>query len=421
MAIDDEKLQNLIGFRLHPKQKEILNCKEREIIVCAGRRFGKSLLASYIALKELLDYGKRIWIVAPNYDLTQIIFDNIVTWLFKISPSGKTVEIKKRPVPQIITARNSILECKSAENPVSLLGRSTNLIIVDEAARVPESIWNQYLFPTTHDRTGRAIFISTPFGQNWFYQKFLELKEKKSAFHFTSQDNPYFGKEELERARKSLPERVFLQEYLASFLPEAASLFRGVDEIVSEDCLEEPKPGHFYILGVDLGRYEDFTVLTVVDRETNKVVYFERFQKIDFPFQKTRIISVSRKYNLAKIIIDSTTLGSPIAEDLKREGMIVEDYTFSGQSKIKLIEKLMIFIEQKAITIPPIPELIEELKVYSYELSERGNVTYSAPKGFKDDCVISLALAVWGLTSPIKREVVLERSQPLVKRKFEYF
>jgi hypothetical protein len=135
------------------------------------------------------------------------------------------------------------LQCKSTENPVSLLGRATDLIIVDEAARVSESIWNEYLFPTTHDRAGRTLFISTPFGQNWFYKKYLELKEKKAAFQFPSNANPYFPKEEWERAKSQLPERVFMQEYMASFLPEAASLFRGIDEIISEAALENPIPG----------------------------------------------------------------------------------------------------------------------------------------------------------------------------------
>lgn len=417
--INDEKLQQVINFKPHFHQREIIDCNSREIIVCAGRRFGKSLLASFIALKELLGIKKRIWLVAPNYDLSQIVFDNIVQWLLKIATSGKTVELKKKPFPTILTARGSILECKSTENPVGLLGRATDLIIVDEAARISESIWQEYLFPTTHDKAGKTIFISTPFGQNWFYRKFLELKQQNSAFHYTSRDNPYFSKEEWERARKLLPERIFLQEYLASFLPDAASLFRGVDEIVSETSLQESQLGHYYLLGVDLAKYQDFTVLTVLDRDTHKVVYFDRFKEINYPLQKQRIIATAKRYNNARVIIDSTGVGDPIVDDLKREGLIVEDFKFTGKSKMQLIEKLSIFIEQKGIIIPPIPELIDELKSFSYELSEVGNIRYSAPKGMHDDTVISLALAVWGLVSPEKRSEPIKPESKTI-RKFEY-
>jgi len=417
--INEKKLQTIIGFEPHLAQREILTCKNREIIVCAGRRFGKSLLASYIGLKELLEKKKRIWVVSPNYDLSLIIFDAILKWLLKIATSGRTIDIKKRPFPQITTAFGSILECKSTENPTGLLGRATDLIIVDEAARIPESIWNEYLFPTTHDRAGKAIFISTPCGQNWFYKKFLQLKEEKAAFQYHSNVNPHFSQEEWERAKRLLPERVFLQEYLATFLPEAASLFRGVDEIIQQDAFSAPIAGHYYIIGVDLAKYQDFTVFIVLDRTTHKVVAYDRFQEINYPLQKMRLIALAKKYNNAKVIIDSTGLGDPIADDLRHEGLLVEDFRFTGKSKMQLIDKLSIFIEQKGIIIPPIPELIDELKIFSYEISDAGNIKYTAPRGFHDDGVIALSLAVWGLISPTP-QVQLQRSVPTYHRKFDY-
>jgi len=419
MKINEGKLQKVVGFDPHPAQKEILECKNREILVCAGRRFGKSVLAAYLALKELLQPKKRVWLVAPNYDLSQIVFDITLQWLLKIATSGKTVEVKKRPFPTITTAFGSILECKSVENPVGLLGRATDLIIMDEAARIPEDIWNVYLFPTTHDKRGKVVFISTPLGQNWFYHKFIQLKEEGSAFQFPSNANPYFPKEEWERAQKFLPERVFLQEYMASFLPEAASIFRGVDEIINENALEDPKPGHFYIMGVDLAKYRDFTVLVVIDKVTNKVVAFDRFKEINYPLQKMRIVALAKRYNNAKVIIDSTGVGDPIVDDLKNEGLWIEDFKIEGKSKTQLIDKLSIFIEQKAIIIPPIEALINELKVFSCEMTRAGNIIYTAPQGYHDDCVFALALAVWGLTST---NPSLQQRSPIkpFKRKFEY-
>jgi len=101
MKINEEKLQKVIGFEPHPAQKEILECKNREILVCAGRRFGKSVLAAYLALKELLQPKKRVWLVAPNYDLAQIVFDITLQWLLKIATSGKTVELRKDHFQQL--------------------------------------------------------------------------------------------------------------------------------------------------------------------------------------------------------------------------------------------------------------------------------------------------------------------------------
>jgi len=78
-------------------------------------------------------------------------------------------------------------------------------------------------------------------------------------------------------------------------------------------------------------------------------------------------------------------------------GLAVDDYKYTNKSKTQLIEKLSIFIEQKRIFYPPIPELLDELESFGYHLTPSGNYKYGAPEGMHDDCVNSLALAVWPL------------------------
>jgi len=53
------------------------------------------------------------------------------------------------------------------------------------------------------------------------------------------------------------------------------------------------------------------------------------------------------------------------------------------------------------VSFPEIQELINELSIYEYEKTMAGNVKYSAPSGYHDDCVISLALAVWWITQRV--------------------
>ena len=396
--ISDVKLQQIIGWQPHSGQKQILESKARDIVICAGRRWGKSAVCAYLALKTLLTDNKKIWIVAPTYDLTQKVFDYVVKWFLKVVPS-QAGNISYRPFPKIKTAGGSWIECKSAENPTGLLGEELDLRIVDECSRIQRKIEETYLFPTTASRQGRSFYISTPFGQNWFCSKWMEGKTlpDSESFQFTSKDNPYFPPEEWERAKRMLPEQVFKQEYEASFLPDAASVFMGIDEIIKDNCLKDAIPDHRYVMGVDLGKHEDFTVITVIDTYNNNVVYFDRFKQIDYPFQKERIKATAQRYANARIIIDSTVVGEPIREDLSRMGLLVDDIRFTNQSKKELIEKLSIFIEQKMIWIPPKQELTDELKSFGYSLSDFGNVVYKAPQGLHDDAVISLALAVWGL------------------------
>jgi len=397
MPFSEKKIQDKIGFEPHKEQQEVLRYDGRETTLCCGRRWGKSKLCAYLALKVLLETEKKIWIVSPTYDLSQKVFEYLVQWLIKMFPKHASQMISYRPFPRIKTLNGSILECKSAENPTGLLGEELDLLIVDEASRISKRVYETYLFPTTASRQGKTVFISTPFGKNWFYYKWIENNQRKGSFRFQSKGNPYFPIEEWERARQILPEKVFKQEYLAEFLEGAASVFRGVREIINDTCLKDAVPKRFYVMGVDLGKHHDFTVLTIIDKITYEVVYFDRFKQIDWPLQKARIIAAARRYNSSRVIIDSTGIGDPISDDLKREGLLVDDFRYTNKSKQQLIEKLSVFIEQKSIIIPPQEELIDELESFGYYITDAGNVKYQAPEGLHDDCVNSLALAVWGL------------------------
>ncbi len=412
--ISDQKLQKIIGWspefpKRHEPQIKILECFNRgaeKIVVGAGVRSGKTAIASYLILKTFLQglddiksglkKSIKIWIVAPNYDLTQRVFDYVVRWMLMVEPKIAS-HIKDRPYPQIIVNNDIWIQCRSGENKDSLMGEEIDLCVIDEAAKVQRDIYETYIFARLASRKGKIVLISSPFGQNWFYQQWQMAKETESSFQFKTKDNPYFPPEKWEEAKRVLPSQVFNQEYEASFLPDAAAVFRGIDEIVKDNAECDVIPLHHYIMGVDLGKHEDFTVLTVIDRYNNNVVYWDRFKQIDYPFQKARISATAKRYNNARIIVDSTGVGEPIQEDLAREKLFIDDFKFTNKTKKELVEKLSIFIEQKLVFIPPKEILTEELKSFGYHLTDSGNVTYSAPQGLHDDAVISLALAVWGV------------------------
>ena len=424
--INDQKLQQRIGWTPHPHQREILNA-EGDLTIAAGRGFGKTSVAAYITLKKLLADDKSILVVAPTYDLTKRVLQYIEKWIGLAFP-GLLPGIIYKPYPLIKTPWNTTLEGKSAENAKGMLGKRYDLTVVDEAAKIKKDVWETYIFPTTQITGGRIIKISTPFGLNWFHQSWIRDKEHGGAFKFRSIDNPYFPKEDWEKAKNTLPEQVFQQEYEARFLSNAASVFRGVDEIVAP-TLRDVEPGHRYVMGLDLGRHRDFTVITIIDRFEFPfpVRALIRFREIDFTFQKKKIITWAQRYNNAKIIIDARSMGDPIAEDLRRAGLIVQNFSFPGgksTEKKDLIEKLALYIEQKKLRIPKNDILIDELKAYAYEIMPSGRITYSAPQGLHDDCVISLALAVWGLgqgkkqMTAIQREILKSRTLKAVKNHF---
>lgn len=428
--INLDKFQDKIQLKLTPWQMKVHECDERIKVLCCGIRAGKSVEGAVEALECLLSgKGKHIWIVAPTFDLTSIIFNYVVKFVgigFPKLISG----VKNRDKEIVVQwdsnpGNNGWIKCKSAESPEGLLGEELDLLVIDEASRIKKDIWESALYGRLITRRGRALIISTPKGKNWFWAEYEKAKDKNAAFHVESREGATFPPEEWELAKKRLPQRVFQQEYEAIFLDDGAGVFQGIDNIIGSQ-LEDAKPGRQYIMGVDLGKFNDFTVFTILDASTGNVVHFDRFNKIDYSFQKKRIISTAERYNNARIVLDSSGVGAPIYDDLYSYGLIVDDFnvdnfTITKKNKKDLIENLDILISQRKFKIPDIEVLVEELKSFTATINEvTRHTVYSSPEGGHDDCVMSLALALWGFkgrvylpSSPIEKELM---SQPARRR-----
>ncbi len=287
----------------------------------------------------------------------------------------------------------------SLESPDAGRGRKYKRVVVDEAGLIPclEEAWTEGIRPMLTDYHGDAIFAGTPKGRNFFWRLYCQGEDENQpdwrCWHMPTTANPFIDPAEVEEARLMLPERAYQQEYLAEFIEDSGGVFRGVKEAVNAGRTqnEEPKRGISYILGVDLARIQDFTVLTVLD-DTGRQVYFERFNQISWERQITSIELVARKYK-ANIVVDSTGVGDPIFESLRKRGLRVEGYGLTNQSKEQLIDALAIAIEHGKLSLMDIPTQTNELFAYQYELTRAGNIRMNAPEGMHDDCVIALAMA----------------------------
>lgn len=96
-------------------------------------------------------------------------------------------------------------------------------------------------------------------------------------------ENPYLTKGWMEEKRTTSPERVFAQEVLAQFLQEGAGVFRRVTDAVDKTLPTDPhtardtQDGSAFVIGVDWGRTNDFTVFTTVNARTGALVAVDRF------------------------------------------------------------------------------------------------------------------------------------------------
>lgn len=393
---DELQDYTLTLYKPHAGQIPLHQSTARFRIATCGRRFGKTWAAVNEIAKNAWENPKAVtWWVAPTYNLTQVGF-RLLTRAFKrcltdVSLSEKRVEWLSGAVTQF----------RSSENWSTLVGEGLKFLVVDEAGRVDERAWTESLRPTLADQHGRVLIIGTPKGKNWFYNEWTRGQDPKyteyESWRFPTSANPYIATMEIEQARRTLPSNVFEQEWLAKFLDRNAGVFRGVDGCIREyDSFPEgPVDGGEYFGGLDLARLQDFTVLAILDRN-RRVVYFDRWQHTSWEVQIQRVIDVAQRYK-AMIMVDSSGVGDPIYERLERAGLDVEPFKFTNESKKLLVENLSLAIERNQITYPDIPELINELDIFEYDMSPTGLVRYNAPPGYHDDAVVGLALANWAL------------------------
>ena len=326
--------------------------------------------------------------------------------LFRILP--KELIARTNETELVVYLKNgSIIQLKGADDPDALRGAGPVGVVFDEFAKVKIDSWN-VVEPVLRANDGWAWFIGTPKGKNHL-EKFYKTGQQEENWEWKSwllksSESGIIKPEELEKSRKTKSQADYNQEWECEFLEGIGSVFRGVRDIANA-IPEEPKEKHLYVLGVDLAKINDFTVISVYDRATNEQVYQDRFNTVEWPFQKKRIKAISDHYNRGLVMLDATGLGDPIADDLIRAGVPLEPIKFTEQSKKDLIEKLSIWIEQKRIKILPMEETLQEFDNFNYEVGETGKIRYGAPEGFNDDIVISHSLAVWSL-QPLYREVL---------------
>jgi phage FluMu gp28-like protein len=201
--------------------------------------------------------------------------------------------------------------------------------------------------------------------------------------------------------RKEMPRAIYEQEYECAFTENGAQFFKNIENCVYNGDIERGLglDGEFK-LGVDLAKYNDFTVITPFNLKTFVVYPQDRFNQIDWVLQEAKIEANARKYNNARLTLDATGVGDPVVEELRRKGLNIRDedvFKFSETSRKNLLNNLAILLENRKILIPNDEGLIEELKSFTVESTDTGRLKIKCPDGLHDDRVMSLALAVWGV------------------------
>ena len=388
----------------HPKQAEIFfDWDVKNKVIPKGRRFGLTKGVANYFIEQMLDgVSPLLWVDTVNGNIDRYIERYFYPVLRHLPPSAW----KWRQQKKELTIFNSKLDMRSSDQPERIEGFAYKIVFLNEAGIIlrDDYLFHNVIQPMMFDFNPDMIVGGTPKGKGLFFELAQKgedpLKKNWGTRHFTSFDNPYLAHKELQDLVEEIPEVIRKQEVYAEFLEDSSTVFRNI-KACAKAKPQKPKEGEKYYAGIDVAKHVDFTVIVILDRK-GRMVFMDRFKDMDWKAQKERIASILNRYNNALATIDSTGVGDPIYEDLRRSGARVRGYKFTKESKKQLIESLMISFEEEKVEIlertdPQGRVLFGELGIFEYEHTSSGLIRYNAPPGSHDDCVIALALADWML------------------------
>jgi predicted phage terminase large subunit-like protein len=346
-------------------QKKVWTNAERFQVIAAGRRCGKSRYAAWRMIVAALDGTPgEVWYIGLTQGNARDVLWGLLHELAR--PIIKSSHVNNLQINLINGSRISL---KGSDRPDTMRGSSLKLAVLDEAAFMKPSVWEEIIRPALADQKGKAVFIGTPEGRNWFYELYVyaEMSGDKdwAAYHFTSYDNELLDPEEIDAAKKSMSSMIFNQEFMASFNAKESELFK---ESWLQFDTEEPDIGDYYI-AIDLAGFQelgkkgnkrlDNSAIAVVkvnedgwwvkDIMCGKWTFDETIRNIFHCVKKYKPISVGIEKGISR-----QAIMSPLMDMMKRHNLFfrIEELTHGNINKTnRIVHSLQGRFEHGRVTL----------------------------------------------------------------------
>ncbi len=386
----------------------------RRLLVC-HRRFGKDWacimdLHRRVAKwrtephRRQLSPAISIGVIYPTYPLANEFW----AALKRMTPKEEILRANEAKPQKLILRGGVEIEVRTGSDPDMLVAAGYDLVILGEAARLPQEAWLTVMPAlASPGRAGMAVHQTTPKGLNWI------AGERRSEEWWSLEvpiwepgtqerhryANPHVSEAEVLSQCRTMPERWFQQEWLASFLSNEGSVFRTVRERVAPAPASPARP---LVAGIDLAKHSDYSVFVIFDAQ-GQMVALERLNTVSYATQAERLVSFLAHWQPRKAVIESNGPGEPFYDMVLRDlherrrefaaPVELVPFATTAQSKRQMIDALVVAFERGQISILPEEELINEFEAFELSQTQAGNVRFAAPAGGWDDRVMACALA----------------------------
>jgi len=386
------------GFRPHSGQQGFIDLlfstEAKYYTLVSSRQAGKTMLGLNLLLYFAInDPGTKTAFISPTYQQVRKVMEELNDAIAE-SKITKKVNFSNH---EIHLQNGSAIYFRSAENYDALRGYTFDYMLLDEAAYIKQQAWRSAIQPTVLIKGKKVILMSTPRGRDQFYEMYHLGLDKEypnyESYRMTYEGNPFVDMEEINAARKTLPDAIFRAEYQGEFIEGESMVFQNYKSCMVNQWPKVPQ-GKVYV-GCDLARESDFTCAVFMDHNGNVLDIYRENQR-DWSHMISEIVKRARTFQ-AHIMVETNSMGTVVLEQMRKLYNNVEGFTTTNKSKQEIIEGLILDFTEENIRIPG-PELFEplqnELDVFEMKYSPKSrSVIYSAREPFHDDLVMALAIA----------------------------
>jgi hypothetical protein len=401
---------------LHPGQQDLLRKIQDPntdyLLVNIGRQWGKTHFGVTLAILSVAKPNTYVGWVGRVNSTSKIAFDKVLEYL---TDSG-VISKKNTSTMEIHFTNGSRMKFFSGERYEFIRGQSIDLIICDEFAMFKPEAWDAAIEPTIIARKGsKVVLLSTPRGKNWYYHLWNRAisnhSDKWKCVTAPSWDSPLPDPAKLADIKARIADNIWRQEYGAEFIDNTSSLFENVIQSATSDLQWDGKSA--VTIGIDIGFKNDYTVAVAID-QTGKIVGYFRANdnNLNFELMTNRLLQFINNYKNPTIWCESNKYDS-IPTLLRKKGITVNDFTTTAASKKQIIDNLITQFKIGGIKLPQAgfnnenDYFISEFQDYTMIYNQTtGNISFDAPAGLHDDCVIATAIALWQINQIPKAMIV---------------
>jgi hypothetical protein len=306
-------------------QKQVLET-EGNITIRSGRQVGKSEVISAKARKFALDFpGTTTLIIAASQRQSSLLFEKVRAYL----DQENDVYAEKPTLTKVVLKNGSkIYSLPAGRTGYFIRGFTIDMLIADEAAYIPETVWTAVVPMIAVSRKTRGmgwlVLLSTPFGRGGFFYDSFTDKDFR-AFHVSSEDCCRIPLDFLAKEKERMSKVEYAQEYLGEFVEDwnqffPTDLIKKCMTFAEWDLRSDARPGAAYYLGQDLARYGGDEVANVIvelkDRRLKAVKCLTRNRVSTITtIGETQVLDDA--WNFRRIFTDSGGLGGPVLDQLQ--------------------------------------------------------------------------------------------------------